>query len=201
MKKILSLIFAICLTVSITACNSNSNITTSANSNLNESQIKYFSIGELDFSEVSVRLNAISLKNNYRILPKENTDTSSNQKLLYAVNDLEGKEVINIEASANSENKALGFTVSWKYDDYNDDINRIFIDLAKSIIIAAWPDYSEENLELLSQYLVFTLDEVKYLENKNKMIVAPATTGSIFIEMFNGYLTYGIKYPHIVTDF
>jgi len=191
MKKLFCIILIILLALCVTACNAPEGYYGSKDTS-SVIKVDFVDIGTLTSDEALEKLGSLKLNNSYSLTLK--SDSASKSNILYTVKDSENKEIINVTVLSNTESNLTELKVSWKYGDFGDDKNRQLISIAETIVTSLWPKHSNENMKILNNYFAFSLDEVKYIEDKNKMITAPANDGDFYLEMYNDVITFGIHY-------
>lgn len=191
MKKIFCFLLIISLALCVTACNVPEGYYGSKDTS-SVIKVDFVDIGTLTSDEAFEKVGSLKLDNGYSLVLK--SDSTSKDNILYTVKDSENKEMIDITILSDAENKLTELKTSWKYGDFGDDKNRELISIAETVIISLWQKYSNENMKKLNNYFAFTLDEVKYIEDENKMITAPANDGDFYLEMYNDVITFGIHY-------
>lgn len=149
-------------------------------------------IGEIKIDDAYNKINSLKTTNSYSIIITKKDNQSFNAQIL----DLNETKSADISAVADEKGYVTEFKVFWNTKDYDDSKNTVLIDISKAVITSVWPNYSEENLKILSSSFRFIVDELNNSSGKNQTITAPATKGSIYMDVSDDVVTYGIQYPN-----
>ena len=201
MKRLLCLVIAVLITVSLTACGGGNENSASANSaGSDESVPQFFTIGNLTVAEISQKLKATVLENGYTVSVKEENLDAQSPYLMFSIIDASGAEAAVINSYSDLERKASDFSISWNYTDNDDNENTALIAVAKTLIIAMWPDYTDDGMKIVEETVLFTSDEINKIKDTNTMLCASGYEGYISLGMSLGRITFAIRYPNVVEN-
>ena len=200
-KKMIFLSICAILIFGLSACKKdngqNVNDTASKVSNPNTD----FSIGNTTVKEIMNKFSEISL--NDGLVLSLTTDGTSDEyhSFLYEIKDSEGVSLATVNASSDTENKLAMFSIFWDYKKADSKTNASLIAASKTLIIAAWPDYSEESMAVVEKTIRFDTSYFNALRNKNINYTANAAIGGyISAGMLSGRVSVSICYPDLVEN-
>lgn len=166
-----------------------------------DSNTPYFTIGNLTVKEIMTVFSGISLNDSLVLsLVTDGTDTEYHHAE-YEIKDESGNQLATVSTSSDLENKAASVSISWNYNDMDEQTNTKIVAASKTIITSVWPDYSEEALSLVEKTVRFETGFLNAFRNETRAYTANSKTGGfISANMSGGYATFTILYPNLIEN-
>lgn len=202
MKKILSVLIAVFAVLSLASCgsnNSSSNASDAQSAASTVSEITEYTIGNTTAKELSGKISALQYPDGFTCELKDDGLGNEYASAEYTVKSKDGKEM-SVRISSDLENKAANVMMSWSYKDCSAEVNTSFVEISKNIVIASWPDYSEDGMKVVEKMCKFTPEHFKSISSKNISETANAVSGYIAIGMSSGMAYVTICYPNLVEN-
>ncbi len=204
LKKMACIGLALLFALSITACgNKNStdgNVSTVSSTTQNTEEPKTYTIGNLTVTEVMAILKDLTLNDGLLISLTKDGTNEEYHSAEYRITTSKGTKLGSISVSSDLENKAASLRVSWNYNKTTADRNKSLTAAAKTIIIACWPDYTEEYLKVVEETVAFETSFLNAFRNENTTYASGAIGGSISVGIVDGIVTFAIFYPNLIEN-
>lgn len=201
MRKICIAIIAVLALLSFASCGKKDVSSTDSVSS-NESVIQKnteFTIGNTTAKELSEKIPAVTLPDGYSVEMTENGLDSEQAYVSFKVKSGDGNEM-EISVRSDLENKAAGMMIMWDFNKCSEETNTAFIEISKNTVIASWPDYSEEYMELVEKNFKFTYEYFNSISSKNVSKTANAVSGFISVGMSSNTAIVNVCYPDLVEN-
>lgn len=202
MKRILSVFVVIIAVFSLASCgsdNGSSNASDAQSTASTMSEITEYTIGNTTAKELSGKISALQYPDGFTCELKDDGLGNEYASAGYIVRSSDGKEM-SVNISSDLENKAANVMMSWNYKECSADVNTSFVEISKSIVIASWPDYSKEAMNVVEKMCKFTPEHFKAISNQNISKTSNAVSGYIAIGMSSGKAYVTICYPNLVEN-
>ncbi len=202
-KRSACLLLAVVILLGLTACGKEKDDASSAESTVSKAPEKdtKFTIGNLTVVDIMKNLNEITLNDGLTLsLTVDGTDAELDTAE-YEIKGSDGKVRATVTVNSDLENKAATFMVLWDYGKYNNDENQALATAAKTLVIAVWPDYTEDYMTKVEYKLRFETSFLNALKDKNISYTANAVgSGYISAGMSSNNVYYTISYPNLVEN-
>lgn len=202
-KRAVCLLLAVVIFAGLTACGKKKDDVASTESTASKAPERdtKFTIGNLTVVDIIGKLSEIILNDGLTLsLTVDGTDAELDTAE-YAIKDSDGKVRATVTVNSDLENKAATFMVLWDYSKYTNDENQALATAAKTLVIAVWPDYTEDYMAKVEYKLRFETSFLNALKDKNVSYTANAVgSGYISAGMSSNNVYYTISYPNLVEN-
>ncbi len=204
-KNFICLLLAVTIFCCFTACGKDNTNANKDNQSVNseqvdENKITAYTIGNLTVLQIKEILGNLNLNDGLKLELTHDNTKDQYHSLTYSIKDADGKKRASINATSDLENKAASFSITWKYNDSTAAQNEALSKASETMIIAVWPDYSEEYMEFVEKTVSFKTSYLNAFRNENTTYTANATSGFISAGMSAGNVTFTINYANLVEN-
>ncbi len=200
-KKAICLSMCAVLIFSLSACKKDSSQNDNSTTVSNNNPYTDFTINNTSVKDIMDRLSETTLNDGLSLsLINDGTDQQFHS-FVYEIKDSEGNKRATVTASSDLENKAAQLKISWNYNETSDTLNASLVAACKTIVIAAWPNYSEEAMAVVEKTVRFDTSFFNAFSDETRVYTANASTGGFISgSISGGHIFISVCYPNLIEN-